>query len=153
MLRNSSEILAEIIKVNHEILDLFKQQETLKQKRKTVQFMGEEYINLQNQEQELLIKIETLDKENDKLNEEYFSLRTEEINKEIAELQNRIKELENSGLLNNVGDLKKACKILETPDKYTKEEIEEAQNTLASFMQILSDAGVAVPIDDIDKLI
>lgn len=148
MLRKSSDILGEIVRISREIIDLLKQQEALQQKRKTAKFMSEKYIELQKEEQELLIKIDTLDKEKYKLEEEYFSLRTEENNKEISELQNRIKELENSGLLNNVGDLKKACKILETPDKYTKEEIEEAQNTLASFMQILSDAGIAVPIVD-----
>ncbi len=148
MLRKSSDILGEIVRISREIIDLLKQQEALQQKRKTAKFMSEKYIELQKEEQELLIKIDTLDKEKYKLEEEYFSLRTEENNKEISELQNRIKELENSGLLNNVGDLKKSCKILETPDKYTKEEIEEAQNTLASFMQILSDAGIAVPIVD-----
>lgn len=153
MLRKSSDILGEIVRISRESIDLLKQQEALQQKRKTAKFMSEKYIELQKEEQELLIKIDTLDKEKDKLEEEYFSLRTEENNKEISELQNRIKELENSGLLNNVGDLKKACKILETPDKYTKEEIEEAQNTLASFMQILSDAGIAVPIVNKDELI
>ena len=93
MLRKSSDILGEIVRISREIIDLLKQQEALQQKRKTAKFMSEKYIELQKEEQELLIKIDTLDKEKDKLEEEYFSLRTEENNKEISELQNRIRLL------------------------------------------------------------
>lgn len=100
--------------------ELWKKQDPIVEKQKKVPYMSEEYIELRRQEDEISKQIYALDDELVKICDEIVELCQEESEK----LKETRKQLEKSGFFEK---LERYDEILENPDKYTNQEVEEAQ--------------------------